>query len=103
MTWFGLLLVIAFIGTLNPSSGDVSFILPTEQAALGGMAEGPSRVALFAAYSISGRAGTALGALTGGLAPKYDGPIGLRAGFVIAMVCAALCLRHLRRAGHSPP
>lgn len=90
-TSFALLMLIAIVGTLNPSSGDVSFILPTEQAALGGMAEGPSRVALFAAYSISGRAGVALGALGGGLAPAYSG-LGLRAGFAIAMVVAAACL-----------
>ncbi|MBK7859558.1 MAG: MFS transporter [Archangiaceae bacterium] len=90
VTDFGLLMVIAVVGTLNPSSGDVSFILPTEQAALGGMAEGTRRVALFAGYNIAGRAGVALGALAGGVAPELTG-LGLRAGFVIAMGVAVAC------------
>lgn len=92
VTTFALLMLIAVVGTLNPSSGDVSFILPTEQAALGGMAEGPDRVALFARYSIMGRVGVALGALTGGVAPGWSPVIGLRAGFVIAMGVAIACL-----------
>jgi len=86
VTHFALLMVIAVLGTLNPSTGDVSFILPTEQAALGGMAEGDARVSLFAAYSISGRAGVAVGALAGGVAP-----FGLRSGFFIAMGVAVAC------------
>src|SRR5439155_18710141 len=87
VTSFWFLMLIAVIGTLNPSSGDVSFILPTEQAALGGMAEGGRRVALFAGYSIAGRAGVAVGALAGGTAF-----FGLRSGFVIAMGVALVCL-----------
>jgi MFS family permease len=85
------LMIVAVIGTLNPSSGDVSFILPTEQAALGGMAEGPKRVALFAAYAIAGRGGVAFGALAGGVAPTHTG-VGLRSGFLIAMGVAVACL-----------
>ncbi len=92
VTAFGLLLVIAVLGTLNPSTGDVSFILPTEHAALGGMADGDARVALFARYSIVGRAGVALGALAGGVAPRLAPDLGYRAGFAIAMAVAALCL-----------
>lgn len=83
---FAVLMVIAVLGTLNPSSGDVSFILPTEQAAIGGLAEGQQRVRLFAAYSIAGRAGVAAGALAGGVAP-----FGLRSGFVFAMGVALVC------------
>ncbi len=83
---FAVLMVIAVLGTLNPSSGDVSFILPTEQAAIGGLAEGQQRVTLFAAYSIAGRAGVAAGALAGGVAP-----FGLRSGFVFAMGVALVC------------
>lgn len=91
VTAFWVLLAIAVVGTLNPSTGDVSFILPTEQAALGGMAEGADRVALFARYSIVGRAGVALGALAGGVAPGFAPALGLRAGFVIAMGVAVAC------------
>src|SRR5512132_501836 len=62
--WF--LLLIAFVGTLNPSSGDVSVFLPLEQAALSGIGD-RERTALFARYSLvgslCGAAGTLLGAV----------------------------------------
>lgn len=60
---FGPLLVVAFVGTLNPSSGDVSVFLPLEHARLAGAASGPARTALFARYSVIGVAGAAAGAL----------------------------------------
>ena len=56
------LLVIAFVGTLNPSSGDVSVFLPLEHARLA-EAPGSARVALFARYSLLGALFAALGAL----------------------------------------
>lgn len=37
------LLIVAFVGTLNPSSGDVSLFLPLEQSRLAGMATGDGR------------------------------------------------------------
>ena len=40
------LLVVAFVGTLNPSSGDVSVFLPLEHARLADSAQGEARVAL---------------------------------------------------------
>jgi hypothetical protein len=43
---------VAFVGTLNPSSGDVSVFLPLEHARLASAAQGPVRVALFARYSL---------------------------------------------------
>jgi MFS family permease len=57
------LLVVAFVGTLNPSSGDVSVFLPLEHARLAQAARGEARVALFARYSVFGAAFAALGAL----------------------------------------
>ena len=48
------LLIVAFVGTLNPSSGDVSVFLPLEHARLAHAAQGSARVALFARYSVSG-------------------------------------------------
>ena len=44
----------AFVGTLNPSGGDVSVFLPTEQALLPGTAPDAQRTALFARYSLIG-------------------------------------------------
>ncbi|HSQ80873.1 MAG TPA: MFS transporter [Casimicrobiaceae bacterium] len=57
------LLVVAIIGTLNPSSGDVSVFLPLEQAALARFAGDRQRTALFARYSLVGALAGAAGAL----------------------------------------
>jgi MFS family permease len=57
------LLVVAFVGTLNPSSGDVSVFLPLEHAQLANASAGTARTALFARYSLVGALCAALGAL----------------------------------------
>jgi MFS family permease len=61
------LLLIAFIGTLNPSSGDVSVFLPLEQAMLAGSIADHDRTALFARYSLVGALLGAAGALLAAL------------------------------------
>jgi MFS family permease len=61
------LVVVAFVGTLNPSSGDVSVFLPTEQALLPQTVSASQRTALFARYSLVGSLVAAIGALTAGL------------------------------------
>lgn len=61
------LLVVAFVGTLNPSSGDVSVFLPLEHAGLARAAQGGARTALFARYSVAGAVCAAFGALAAGL------------------------------------
>lgn len=61
------LAVVAFIGTLNPSSGDVSVFLPLEQARLAESAAGANRAALFARYSVMGGLFAAAGALAAGV------------------------------------
>lgn len=65
-TRFWPLLLVGFLGTLNPSSGDVSLFLPLEQALLAGAAPDRSRTALFSAYSLTGSLVAALGALAAG-------------------------------------
>ena len=57
------LLLVAFVGTLNPSSGDVSVFLPLEHARLAEAARGEARTALFARYSVLGALCAAIGAL----------------------------------------
>jgi MFS family permease len=57
------LLIVAFVGTLNPSSGDVSVFLPLEHARLAACARGAARTALFARYSVIGGLCASLGAL----------------------------------------
>jgi len=61
------LLVVAFVGTLNPSSGDVSVFLPLEHARLARAARANARTALFARYSVLGALCAAFGALAAGL------------------------------------
>jgi MFS family permease len=67
LTAFWPLLVVAFVGTLNPSSGDVSVFLPLEHTRLAGAANRPARTALFARYSVLGALCAALGALAAAL------------------------------------
>ena len=67
LSTFWPLLVVAFVGTLNPSSGDVSVFLPLEHARLASAAQGSARTALFARYSVVGASCAALGALAAGL------------------------------------
>jgi MFS family permease len=62
-TQFWPLLLIAFVGTLNPSSGDVSVFLPLEHARLADAGQGDARTTLFARYSLLGALFAALGAL----------------------------------------
>jgi MFS family permease len=62
-TSFWPLMIVAVAGTLNPSSGDVSLFLPTEQAALAHTAVGPARTLAFAWYNLAGSLAGALGAL----------------------------------------
>jgi len=58
------LAMVAFVGTLNPSSGDVSVFLPVEHAELAGAApNADARTALFARYTLIGSLFGALGAL----------------------------------------
>ena len=66
-TAFWPLLVIAFVGTMNPTSGDASVFLPLEQTALTQTVEPRRRTALFARYSLVGSGAAALGILAAAL------------------------------------
>jgi hypothetical protein len=61
------LLVIAFVGTLNPSGGDVSVFLPLEHTVLAHTVTDRERTAMFARYSFAGAVLGALGALAAGV------------------------------------
>ena len=65
------LLVVAFVGTLNPGAGDVSVFLPLEHARLAAVgATSHERTTVFARYSLAGALAAALGALVAG-APDW--------------------------------
>ncbi|MDS0860240.1 MFS transporter [Burkholderia pseudomultivorans] len=97
------LLIVAFVGTLNPSSGDVSLFLPLEQARLADSAAAESRTAVFARYSLIGAFSAAVGALVAAL-PEWLAThmgvsllVGMRAMFILyALVGVMLWLLYLR-------
>jgi MFS family permease len=75
VTDFWPLLLIAVVGTLNPSSGDVSVFSPLEQSLLSHAAAAEWRTALFARYSLVGHLVGAVGALCAaipGLLAQWD-------------------------------
>jgi MFS family permease len=63
VTDFWPLLIIATVGTLNPSSGDVSVFLPLEHAVLSQVVTDKQRTAVFARYSLVGSVLAAMGSL----------------------------------------
>lgn len=63
LSQFWPLLLVAFVGTLNPGAGDVSVFLPLEHAQLANAASGDARVTLFARYSLLASLAAAFGAL----------------------------------------
>jgi predicted MFS family arabinose efflux permease len=100
------LLLVAFVGTLNPSAGDVSLFLPLEQARLARSVADRDRTALFARYSLVGSLAGAVGALCAGF-PEILGDLlpgglepALRAAFLLY---AALGLASLLLYRRLPP
>ena len=76
LTQFWPLLLIAIVGTLNPSSGDVSVFLPLEHAVLSRVVGDRQRTATFARYSLVGTLVAALGSLAAGLPAMLTGVTG---------------------------
>jgi predicted MFS family arabinose efflux permease len=66
-TSFWPLTIVGFLGTINPSGGDVSAFQPTEQAALPATTDTTWRTALLARYSLIGTLFAAVGAALAGI------------------------------------
>jgi MFS family permease len=102
---FALLLVIAFVGTLNPSGGDVSVFQPVEQALLAGAAAPAERTALFARYNLCAALALAVGALAAGAPAALAAATGAdlvdtsRAAFAAYGLVGAGCALAYRRLG----
>ncbi len=60
---YAVLLLVAFIGTVNPSAGSVSIFVPLEHALLAGSVRDVDRTRMFAFYSLVGALAAALGSL----------------------------------------
>jgi MFS family permease len=67
VTPFWGILAVAVVGTLNPTSGDVSVFLPTEQALLATQVGAAERPRTYATYNLVGAFAGAVGALTSAL------------------------------------
>jgi MFS family permease len=100
------LLLIALVGTLNPSSGDVSVFLPLEHAVLAQAVDDKRRTRVFARYSLVGSLVAALGSLAAALPGWISGTTGqsttsaIQAMFVLyalLAVVAAVIYRGLPR------
>ena len=77
------LIVVAFVGTLNPSSGDVSVFVPLEQALLAQAGADADRTRRFALYGVIAAVGGALGSLSVGLVDPLAGALVVSRGQVI--------------------
>lgn len=71
------LLLIAFVGTLNPSAGDVSVFLPLEHAELAHTADPKRRTTLFSWYALCGTLAAAVGSLATGACELASTSFGL--------------------------
>lgn len=107
LSHFWPLLLVAFIGTLNPSSGDVSVFLPLEQARLADAAQGHARTTLFARYSLIGTLCAAFGSLAAALPDALAGPgierLAVMRGLFLLYAGAGLVVWLLYRKLPKPP
>ena len=68
--FFALIIAVAFVGTVNPSTGELGMLVPLEHAMLAqGVADG-ERTSAFARYSLIGALSMAAGSLAAAL-PDY--------------------------------
>jgi MFS family permease len=67
LTTFWPLLVVAAVGTLNPTAGDVSVFLPVEQALIATRTTDAERPAAYARYNLAASLAAAAGALASAL------------------------------------
>jgi MFS family permease len=100
------LLLVALVGTINPSAGDVSVFMPLEHALLARSASARGRTAAFARYSLVGTLSAACGALAAGLPALLADALGIDLGraiqamfllYAVLAVLTALVYRGLPR------
>ena len=100
-----LIVVVAFIGTVNPSGGDVGMLVPLEQTMLTRDVTDHDRTRAFARYSLIGAMSTAAGALSAAVPDVLVGAgIGRVTAFKLMFCCygvlgllAAALYRRLRQ------
>lgn len=109
LRWYWPLVIVGFIGTLNPSGGDVSLFLPTEQAALAAVTDAPERPHAFGVYNLAGTLAAAAGALASALPARLAHDEGWsvvhaeRVSFFLYVVTAAAAATVYARMGQNLP
>lgn len=105
------LIVMGTVGTMNPSSGDVSVFLPMEQSLLPATAADSERTTLFARYAFVGSIFGAVGSLAAGIPDwiarhtslgRVQALRGVFVAYAIAGVAALLIYRTLSPAIEPP-
>ncbi len=97
-TAFWLVLGVGVLGTVNPSAGDVSVFLPTEQAFIADRVDAADRPSVYARYNLAGGFAAAIGALGTALPGPIGDAIGvdeqtmLRLGFFVYSLAAVAVL-----------
>jgi MFS family permease len=82
---YAILLLVAFVGTINPSGGSTSIFVPLEHTVLTGAVKPAQRTRSFARYSLIGALAGAAGSLLAG-APEWLAPTGMGMVAVIKMM-----------------
>ena len=106
---YAIVLLVAFVGTINPSSGSVSVFVPLEHAVLSRSVADHDRTAMFARYSLIGALAAAVGALAAGSADVLETAgishlTALKAMFVAyALLGVAGALMYMRLPTEMPP
>jgi MFS family permease len=73
---YAVLLVVAFVGTINPSGGSTSVFVPLEHTVLSGAVAAARRTWAFARYSLIGALAGAIGSLAAAT-PEWIAPLGI--------------------------
>lgn len=87
-----ILIAVAFFGTVNPTSGDVSAFLPVEQAILAQQTTTANRVGTFAWFNVVGALAGGIGALLSGSTSLLDNFGGVDRTDAIRILFAAYSL-----------
>ena len=85
---YPVLLLVALVGTINPSSGSASIFVPLEHAVLSGVTADRDRTRMFARYSLMGALAAAFGALASG-SPDLLVDVGLSTGAALKLMFVA--------------
>ena len=88
---FTVLLLVAFVGTINPSGGSTSIFVPIEHAVLTGAVSPAARTSAFARYSLIGALAGALGSLAAAL-PDSHAALGIEKMDAFRMMFLAYAL-----------